>query len=180
MARYVTGIPNTVIEPLRGENTISMFMKLFHWPALAMSNYAVIVLHVGTNDIEKFPIEQSKVSFEVLISFVKSVALNAHLIVSTIILRPRDFELQGVKVKELNYWLMDTLPGKFPGVTVLKSFSSFLHCGRPIKELFWKDGLHLAEEGITLFRDRLVTAIEDSRCYPNFTTVARPLIAHLL
>jgi ribA/ribD-fused uncharacterized protein len=147
-----------------------MFMKLFHWPALAMSNYAVIVLHVGTNDIEKFPIEQSKVSFEVLISFVKLVAPNAHLIDSTIIPRPRDFETLGEKVNELNYWLMNVLPG----ITVLKSFSSFLHQGKLIKELFWKDGLHLAQEGITLFRDRLATATEDSRGYPNLTQVAQP------
>jgi hypothetical protein len=163
MARYVESIPNTVIEPLRGENTMSMFLKLFHWHTLSMSNYAVIVLHVGTNDIAQFPIEQSKVSFEVLISFVKSAAPNAHLIVSTIIPRPRDFLKLGEKVNELNYWLMNVLPEMFTGLTVLESCSNFLHHGEPIRELFWKDGLHLAREGITMFRDRLVTAIEDSR-----------------
>jgi ribA/ribD-fused uncharacterized protein len=98
------------------------------------------------------------------------------LIVSTIIPRPRDFLKLGDKVNELNYWLMNVLPEMFTGLTVLESCSSFLHHGEPIRELFWKDGLHLAREGITMFRDRLVTAIEDSRRYPNFTQVARPFL----
>ena len=93
MAGYVKHIPNTVVMALGGKNTKTMFTRIFQSVALHM--YAVILLHVGTNDVEKFTLEQSQVGFEVLISYLKSAAPQAKLIVSTIIPRPKDFDRLG-------------------------------------------------------------------------------------
>jgi ribA/ribD-fused uncharacterized protein len=138
--------------------------------------YAVILLHVGTNDVERFTLSKSQVALELLIAHVRSIAPQAKIIVSTILPRPKDFRKTQDHVNALNQWMIREIPRLFEGVIVLKSFTSFLHQKQPIQKLFYKDGLHLDTEGVQVLKQRFECVIERVRGNTVFLPTVRTLV----
>jgi lysophospholipase L1-like esterase len=174
MARYVEHIPNTVVKCLGGKNSVTMFRAIFQ--SIALHMYAVILLHVGTNDVQSFTLSKSQVALELLIAHVRSIAPQAKIIVSTILPRPKDFTKTDAHVKALNQWMIRELPRLFSGIIVLKSFTSFLQKRQPIQKLFYQDGLHLGAEGIQVLKQRFECVIERVRGNTVFLPTVRTLV----
>ena len=158
MAKHVTDINDTDIRSFPGMTIGQLTTKITN--GCLNLNYDNVLVHVGTNDVNKYSAGEISSLFSNLISVIKSnIDSSITLYMSSILPRPVDFSVTGLKLKEINVSL-ETIC-KERKVKFLKSFRPFLKFSQARRELFAiKDGgLHLNLEGTRRLRQFFITTI---------------------
>ena len=151
MAKYVADIKDTDIRCFPGMTTGQLTTKIDN--GCFDLNYANILIHVGTNDVNKYTCGEISSLFSNLVSVLKTnTDRNTSLYISSILPRPVDFTTTGSKVKEINVTLEALC--KKRKVSFMRSFRPFLKANHPCRDLYAiKDGgLHLNLDGTRRLR----------------------------
>ena len=98
-------------------------------------NYDIILIHVGTNNVDSFQIADFDLAYNVLISTLKKlVRPNTVIVMSAIIPRPVDFQNTCYFVTTVNRRLRNLC--SLRGVQFVATYKPFLKFGEPVCELF--------------------------------------------
>jgi lysophospholipase L1-like esterase len=113
------------------------------------------IIHVGTNDInsrEYYSVYEIISFFNNLITLIRSIIPQTHIVFSSILPRPCDYLDTSAKVKQINKLLEGQC--KERNCQFIHSCRPFFKFGKPVHSLFAvKDkGLHLNLEGTRLLR----------------------------
>ncbi|XP_060567834.1 uncharacterized protein LOC132726519 [Ruditapes philippinarum] len=140
IAKHVTDIRLTKVHPFPGINISRLTSKIENDPVLVSKPFTII--HVGTNDINRFSEEEILSLFNNLISVIRAKS-STHIIISSILPRPVDHVLTGSKVKRINFLLKQKCLER--KVQFICSFRPFFKFGKPLRDLFAvrDGGLHL-------------------------------------
>ena len=112
----------------------------------SIDGYPCMIIHVGTNDVNRLTVNQFMSAYCNLISTVKSLFPNMIIGFSGILPRPTDFEKTNEKVFQVNMDLQ-RLCEKYK-IHFIHAYRYFMKFGKPLVELFaCRDGLHLNREG---------------------------------
>ena len=156
IAKNVAGIRDTKICAFPGINVSRLTQKISKGWVDIDSEY--VILHVGTNDINSLTVSEICASFNDLISIVGQKS-SCEILVSSVLPRPIDFEVNGSKVIALNHSLEKLCKSR--RITFLRSFKPFVAYGTPRREYFaTRDGgLHLNFEGTRRLRQFFVNTL---------------------
>ena len=156
IAKYVTDIRDTKVCAFPGINVSRLTQKILN--GHVDLNSAYIILHVGTNDINSLTVSEICASYSDLISVVKQKSLGK-VMVSSVLPRPIDFDVNGAKVKELNNSLERLCKSR--QVQYLRSNKPFLFGGVPRREYYAirDGGLHLNLEGTKRLRQFFINTL---------------------
>jgi hypothetical protein len=129
-------------------------------PSLVIAPY--IILHVGTNNInsqEKFSVDDIVRLTNELFNVIWIHNPSAHIIVSSILPRPVDFDVTNEKVKLVNERLQ--LKCKERNCQFIKSYRPFFFKGRPKRNLYAvrDGGLHLNFAGTDVLKSFFINTI---------------------
>ena len=114
----------------------------------------IILLHVGTNDIDdKAPFHNMLSDFGNLLGVVRKLKPTIKIIISSILLRPVDYDDTDNPSRRVNSYL-EKIMSKKMRFLFIKSYRPFMFGGKPRRELFaTRDGgLHLNTEGTSRLR----------------------------
>ena len=125
---------------------------------LSKYNYDVVLVHVGTNDLNKLNSE-ILTKFKNLISGIRLVKSDCKIILSSILPRPVDVDLTTEKIIIVNKELQKMCYEQ--NVEFLYTFSSYMKSGFPNRKLFaYRDGgLHLNQSGVKILKDRFAFSL---------------------
>ena len=143
---YIQAYPGLTIAGLRwkiGLNSINLKFK-------------ILVLHVGTNDLESHSADKIIADYENLIKVI-SAKSKGRIAVSAIIPRPKDERLRGEKRKLINRELFK-LCQRY-NCSFLKTYHAFERNGKIQLSLFAKDGLHLSHQGVIAIKAFIVSSV---------------------
>lgn len=156
IAKYIKDIRGTTVIAFPGINVSRMTNKISN--GFVDLNYRYVIFHVGTNDINTLSVQEICASYNDLISVVKEKS-DCKIIMSSVLPRPIDYEVNGNKVKELNNSLQTLCKSRH--VQFIKSFRPFLVGGLPRRELYAvrDGGLHLNLEGVRRLRQFFINTI---------------------
>ena len=156
IAKYVTGIRQAEVIAFPGINFSRLTRQIEKNPKLVEKKFTII--HVGTNDIKNYTIEEMLSFFNNLITLIRSMS-STTIVFSSILPRPVDADETGEKVKEVNLRIKQKCKDR--NVQFLHSFRPFLKYGKPIRELFAvrDGGLHLNNEGTRLLRSFFINTV---------------------
>ena len=156
MAKYVTEIREAKVVAFPGINISRLNNKILRGLVDLRSEY--VILHVGTNDINTLTVSEMCSSYQDLITTVRE-KFGCKVVVSSILPRPIDYDVNGDKVKSLN----NTLEGlcKERRIQYVRSYKPFLEFGEPRRDLFAvrDGGLHLNSEGLRRLRHVFISAV---------------------
>lgn len=152
MAKHVSGINHTTIQPFPGATISRLQNKITSHRASI--NFKYTILLIGTNDIDSsLSVEEILSLFENLVTFILSRS-NTNLIISGIIPRPCDlkFDPTESRVKHFNKELKSLCIRR--KLQFLHTYRVFLHKNKPIRSYFAVNdgGLHLNAEGTRKLR----------------------------
>ena len=147
--RNIGFLPNTDVVVYPGRR-IEFFDSLLRAKADKLGQYKLVVVHAGTNDIQRQSKQQILDSYDRVIRTFKAIHTQGQLAISCILPRPRDEHWSGEKVKHINKYLIAHC--RENGVLCFRTFSPFLSRNRARRDLF-RDGLHLNEQGDVLLTD---------------------------
>lgn len=157
MAKYVTGINSTKVVPFPGINVSRLTNKIRNGVVDMKSKY--VILHVGTNDVNTLTASEICSSFNDLITTIRQ-NYGCKILISSILPRPIDFEVNGMKIKEINKALERLC--KERQIQFVPSYRPFLKEGLPRRDLFaiWDGGLHLNLEGTRRLRHVFISLVQ--------------------
>lgn len=111
---------------------------------IKVSEFKIVILHVGTNDLKKCP-DISK-PMDAIITLITSRNKGALIVISAILPRPKDTAIEDGNRKTANAKLKDL--AKTRGCEFLHTWRPFTtKAGAPKEELYAQDGLHLNHKG---------------------------------
>ena len=156
IAKSVTGVREAKICAFPGINISRLTNKISRGLVDLRSKY--VLLHVGTNDINTLTVPEICSSYNDLITTLRSRFI-CQVLVSSVLPRPIDFEVNGQKVKELNSALEKLCTER--QIKFVRSFKPFLVDGVPRRELYAvrDGGLHLNLEGVRRLRNVFISVI---------------------
>ncbi|XP_071142525.1 uncharacterized protein [Mytilus edulis] len=150
IGKYLDGMKDTVVQSFSGANLgyIKYVIDKEYIYLHEFDSFSHVILHFGTNDIEKHSIEIILCKFRNLIYSVRNRNRDINILISSILPRPVDFVQLGYKVVQINKALIGIC--KDEKISFTKSYRRFLFKGSPKRDLFAiKDGgLHLNEAGV--------------------------------
>lgn len=150
IGKYLDGMKDTVVQSFSGANLgyIKYVIDKEYIYLHEFDSFSHVILHFGTNDIEKHSIEIILCKFRNLIYSVRNRNRDINILISSILPRPVDFVQLGYKVVQINKALIGIC--KDEKISFIKSYRRFLFKGSPKRDLFAiKDGgLHLNEAGV--------------------------------
>lgn len=156
IAKHITDIREAKVIAFPGINVSRLTNKISQGLVDMRSKY--VLFHVGTNDINTLTVEEICSSFNDLITTVRTKYM-CNVLVSSVLPRPIDFEVNGEKVTQLNFALEKLC--KERRARFVRSFKPFLKNGVPRRELFAvrDGGLHLNLEGVRRLRHVFVSLV---------------------
>lgn len=164
----------TVKFQCRGGATTYSCINLIESGFFTVSGCDLIIIHVGTNDIHKFSVEESTKWMKVVIKLIRRRNKGVKVVISAVLPRPVDYHLtipgSGLtveqKVGQLNRCFR-ALQTEIPLVGFTPSYKSFSHRGVVLTKLFkekgWDKGLHLSPKGRTVIRNNFGQVAADYR-----------------
>ena len=142
-----------------GINIDRLYWKI-RLSGLKLSQYKIIVLHVGTNDIASFSPVDFVRKYLRLISAVKKCNESAIVAVSSILPRPRDPDQVNNQIAFINRELKKF--GLQLGFSFIPSYRPFILKDKSINlNLFACDKLHLSFRGSVALRNNLIGNIKN-------------------
>ena len=133
---FIQAFPGATIERL----TWMMRMNLVYF-----KNYRVVVLHVGTNNVNRDSVDLIIEKMKKLVVATQRINPKAKIFISGIIPRYKDDEIHRLKVLDINKYLVEMC--KDMNCRFLRTYRPFLCKGACRQELYAKDGLHLNYKG---------------------------------
>jgi lysophospholipase L1-like esterase len=143
------GIRDGVIQSFRGAGLgyIKHMIDTEYLYLYDINRFSHIILHFGTNDVQKYSVDVITCKFRNLIYSVRRKNPDISILISSVLPRPTDFDILGEKVVAINNRLVGIC--KEEQVQFIKSFRRFLHQGKPKRDLFSiRDALHLNDAGV--------------------------------
>jgi hypothetical protein len=131
-----------------GVSLEEMTKLISSYPSL-ISSVSTILLHCGTNNIEKDTTETILSKFEALVHVVKSINADAKILISSILPRPLDFSTLGFRATVINSSLKRKCLNW--GVYFVATHKMTLKFGKFCPE-FYQDGIHLNQPGVKRVR----------------------------
>ena len=134
---------------------------------LDVSKYSRIIIHLGTNDlcnlldsgeIKKVTAQDVLRRFKRLRDSIRRRNSRALLIFASLLPRYSRFKEFLPYVYGLNFAIEKWCAKSGPGTIYLPTYRAFLNAGKPMKELYAADGLHLNGAGV----DRLEAVIQQA------------------
>jgi hypothetical protein len=141
--KNVRHIKDCAVYSLSGINLEELTRMVRQNPDLC-KNYKTILIHCGTNNIQKDSKETIVLKFKLLIDEIRIINPSVNLLISDILARPIDHTSHGQRVIETNCLLRGKIP-LWNCHLVASHKISFRNC-KPVPELFL-DGLHLNQNG---------------------------------
>ena len=122
---------------------------------IILSNYKIIIIHVGTNDIECRSVDEFICYYSLLLKTIKCKNANAIIGISSILPKPCVSDIENTKINSINRNLkklcgkdkIHFIPSYRPFAKVLKSGSL---------DLFAVDKLHLSHRGSQVLKQNLI------------------------
>ena len=195
-----SSIKNCVIIPRPGKNFYSMRVEI-EKNFIDISKCKVIGLLIGTNDISDwvfcqhgrvgyrenlkwFPVPKVEVTWDRILknieAFIDAIRVKnpgAVLVISSIIPRLGDWEWSRDACIALSDSVQEwCCKQQAQGLSVIftPTHKFFLKNGKPMPELFWKDGIHLSAAGLGRVRQSLQQALSDSNLQMGGAWKRRP------
>ncbi|KAL4234912.1 hypothetical protein ACF0H5_006553 [Mactra antiquata] len=139
----------TRVIPFPGINISGLTNRISKNPDLLSSKFTI--LHVGTNNITKFSEAEILSTYNNLFTLIKRLS-NTKLVISSIIPRPIDHDLNGDKVKSVIFMLKKLCNQR--NLKFICPYRPFFKFGKPVREMFaiLDGGLHLNYEGTRRLR----------------------------
>ena len=154
IAKHVQGIEGVDVKAFPGDS-ISKIGYRIDKNHVMLDKYDYILLHVGTNDIDRKASFHGMISdFGNLIGICRKQKPGIKIIISSIIPRPVDFDNTDNPSRRVNGYLEKFMSKKM-NFLFIKSYRPFMYKGQPRIELFAPKndgGLHLNTEGTSRLR----------------------------
>ena len=122
--------------------------------AINVRGFSIIILHMGTNNLETDTVEIMRIKFQQLLNVIKMRNRRAIIAVSAVLPRPIDFPRSRGKSTMLNKELtsMCMSPALTHSLFFIPSYRPFIKDAQPVANFFASDGLHLSPEGVQALR----------------------------
>ena len=148
----MSDIKNARIQAFPGA-TIGHLTYLVDSNQASVRDFSHVIFHVGTNDVESRSVGEIYSSLMNLVAVTRKKNNRIKILLSSILPRPKDFSILGIKVTEINSHLRMYLCPKYR-VQFIASYKPFVFKGKPRRELFaiHDKGLHLNLEGTNKLR----------------------------
>ena len=153
IAKHVQGIEGVDVRAFLGDS-ISKIGYRIDKKHVILDKYDYILLHVGTNDINRKASFHGMISdFGNLIGICRKRKPSIKIIISAILPRPVDFDNTDNPSRRVNGYLEKFMSKKM-NFLFIKSYRPFMYKGQARRELFAKNdgGLHLNTEGTSKLR----------------------------
>ena len=156
IAKYVEGIRQTEVISFPGININQLAYKIDKEHLVL--DKKVVILHVGTNNIEKMETGAILSAFNNLISSIRRRS-DPMIVISSILPRPKDHSSHGDRVKNVNKGLVQL--SKDRKMRLLHTYRSFLKYCLPKREMFAinDQSLHLNTEGTRRLRQFFINSV---------------------
>jgi lysophospholipase L1-like esterase len=153
------------IRYVRDCNTISLsgakideLSRFLFFHTSILNNTECILIHCGTNNINKNTPSEIVSKLESLINKIKETNPTLTILLSAILPRPIDNTTTGESVKYVNMELKKLCP--LWGVCFVASYKMMFRRGTPV-EAYYQDGLHLNENGTRRLRQYFSQRLAD-------------------
>lgn len=156
LCKYINQTNQIHVQGFPGVNLSGLRWKI-GLGKVRLNEFKIIILHVGTNDVQLKSVSEIVELYHKLIISVRNLAsCRAVIAVSAIIPRPTDECRYGLKRKIINKELCKL--AKICNCTFLRTYSVFENSKTkiPITKLYAKDGLHLNCRGIHVMKKFIV------------------------
>lgn len=141
ICKFIKETRYTDIQAFPGANVHTILWKVKLKVAQVLG-YKIIILHVGTNDLESQAAEIIVQKYTALLKHIRRVNTHAVLLLSTIIPRPKDDKQTEIKRHFINGELRN-LSKMYNNVEVLYTWMPFILHKETNDSLYARDGLHL-------------------------------------
>ena len=162
--RNIDNVNNTQVMAYPGSGLKKMATLLKHNKVPELIGKTMIILHLGTNDASDPKVNENDLldlTWD-LICQVRRVAPTAHLVISQIIPRPKDFAITNDKIVKYNKMLYANSRGW--GITTIPSYQTLQFDCVPVESYYKpKDRLHLNKLGVAHLRMCLSKGIAKKR-----------------
>lgn len=122
---------------------------------VGVKNHDLVIIHVGTNNVERNSVGEICRQFGRLIQAIHHFNPTAKVAVSSILPRPKDWDVYGQKVMDINKALVRLQRNL--DFTFLKTYRPFWnnYTHMPRSNHFARDGLHLSALGVAMLKNSL-------------------------
>ncbi len=148
---FFQSVPGATVDKIRQYVDMQM---------VEVRHHQVIIIHVGTNNIERSPEGEVCQQFVKLLQAIRRQNATALLAVSSILPRPKDWNAYGEKVQRLNK-LLEKMQAQHH-FTFLKTYRAHWDQMKkmPRRDHFARDGLHLSARGVAALKSSLEGAVK--------------------
>lgn len=146
--KHISGLQGVTIQSFPGD-TIAKIANRLQYREAVLRDFDFVILHVGTNDIDRRASFNDIISdFGNLIGICKKLKPSIHVIISSILPRPKDHSVSDSMIRAVNKHLNKVM-SKSMKFKFVCSYKPFMYAGSVRRELFAKRdlGLHLNSEG---------------------------------
>ncbi|XP_045159243.1 uncharacterized protein LOC123524817 [Mercenaria mercenaria] len=163
IAKDVGGIWHTKVIAFPGIGITRLSVRIQSSPYLVSK--PVTIIHVGTNDInprnpnEEYSVDDIISFYNNMITLIRNVNPHTHIVFSSILPRPCDYEQTKDKIKQVNQLLEVKCKERY--CQFIHSFRPFFKYGKPVRALFAvrDKGLHLNLEGTRQLRKFFINTV---------------------
>ena len=148
IGKYLDEIRDGVKQSFRGAGLayIKHMIDTEYLYLYDINRFSHIILHFGTNDVQKYSVDVTTCKFRNFIYSVRRKNPDISISISSVLPRPTYVHILGEKVVAINNRLVRIC--KEEQVPFIKYFRRFLHQGKPKRDLFSiRDALHLYDTG---------------------------------
>ena len=169
MVKHIKYLNDTDIVSFRGAKVedLSKMLKNEAWK-MQLMQYSTVLLFVGTNNIEGDLSKEHMCKYKELVSSLKALNPTWSIVLSSILPRPRDDEVNGYKVILMNYLLKKHSSSW--GATFIPSYKLFMYKGHISKEYYCMqhyDRIHLNNSGVLRIRQYVQQKLSECGNRPN-------------
>ena len=151
--KYVDGLSNTQVVAYKGIKTEQLAVRIIDNKIPHISAKLMVVLHVGTNNIEKDNPDLMFTKLRFLVDAVRDKLPTSTIVVSLILPRPIDHHFRANKVKDYNFMVLNNATQL--QIRCVSSYRDFLFNSAPIRAYYAIDNIHLLPPGTACLQSYL-------------------------
>ena len=143
--KYIDGLNNTQVVAYKGIKTEQLALRIIQGKIPHLPDKQMVVLHVGTNNIQNDSPELMFTKLCFLVDAVRDKLPSSIVVVSLILPRPIDHHFRAQKVKDYNFMVQNRAADI--QIRCVSSYRDFLYNSTPISHFYAKDNIHLLPPG---------------------------------
>ena len=152
ICKYTNRLHETYVQAFPGARIYTLLQKI-RLGKIRITGYKIVILHVGTNDLQELSVEDLVHRMKQLVQTVRQKNSSAAIVVSQILHRPRDTETEDKKRVAVNKALQKLTNELRPNCYSWYTWRVTQNKDKSVNlNLFAKDKLHLNFQGISKIR----------------------------